>query len=75
MLLSVAAAQTDEVEGRHVDNAYLYGDINIDIYMQQTTDSSKKYPNPGYVCKLHKSINRARQAGRIWGSVLDKRLL
>ena len=29
---------------------------------------------PGYVCKLEKSMYGAKQAGEIWGSVLDERL-
>ena len=74
MLLSVAAAQNDEVEGGDVDIAYLYGNIDIDIYTQQPTESSRKEAKRGFVCKLLKSIYGAMQAGGIWVSVLDRRL-
>ena len=42
MLLSVAAAQNDEVEAEDVDNAYLCAEIDPDIYMQQRTDYRKE---------------------------------
>ena len=38
MLLSVAAAENDNVEGGDVGNAYLYGDIDIDIIKELPTN-------------------------------------
>ena len=60
MLLSVAAAKNDEIEGGDVDYAYLNGDIDMDIYTHQRTDSSEKYTKLGYVCKLQKSVCGAK---------------
>jgi len=74
MLLALAAAEDSYLEGADVSNAYLYGDLTIPIIMQQPTDSSQKLAKPGYACKLLKSIYGAKQAGEIWGSLLDKSL-
>ncbi len=65
MLISLAASQDINLEGANVTNAYLYGDLDIPILMQQPTDSSQELAKPGYACKLFKSIYGAKQAGEI----------
>ena len=68
MLLSVATAQNDEEEGGDVDNAYLYREIAIDIYICRNLQTPPgKKENPGFVCKLLILIYRAKQADGIWG--------
>ncbi len=34
--------------------------------MEQPTDSSQEFANPGYNCKKLKSIYSVKQAGEIW---------
>ena len=74
MLISLSAAARSFLEGADVSNAYLYGNLDIPIIMEQPRDSSKIQAKPGRVCKLHKSLYRTKQAGEIWGSLLDKQL-
>ena len=62
------------IEGADIDNAYLYGKLDIPIIMDQPTDSSQQLAKPGYVCELIRSLYGTRQAGEIWGSHLDKTL-
>lgn len=75
MFIAKAAAQNLILEAADVSNAYLYGDVDRDILMEQPTDSSGKLARPGYVCKLNKSLYGLRQAGEIWGSVIHNQFL
>ena len=72
MLLSVPAAENDNVEGGDVGNAYLYADIDIHVIMEQPANSTQVETGPGYVCKIPNPIYGAMKAGEIWGSILDK---
>ena len=74
IMFSLAASEGLVVEGGDFCNAYLYGDINIPIIMQQHTDSTGIEERPGFVCKLQKSMYGLKQAGQIWGSVLASTL-
>ncbi len=74
MLLAIAAAQNLTLEGADISNAYLYSDLDISILMEQPTDSTKRHAMPGHTCKLNKSLYGTKQAGEIWGSLLDKSL-
>jgi hypothetical protein len=50
-----------------IKTAYLYGDIDAEIYMTQPKGFEQKGPNGEYlVCKLLKSLYGLRQAGYIW---------
>ena len=49
ILLAIAAAHGLIVEGGDIGNAYLYGDIDVNIYMEQPTDSSGRQEFPGMV--------------------------
>lgn len=75
MLMAIAAQLGLILEGGDVSNAYLYGSMDSPITMEQPTDSTGKQARPGYVCLLRKSIYGARQAGKIWGTVLHEALL
>ena len=70
LILAYAASQNLIIEGGDISNAYLYGEIDETIYMDQPTNSSGKTRKPVYVCKLLKSIYGVKQAGNIWGSVV-----
>lgn len=56
------------MEGGDVNNAYLYGNIDVDVIIEQPTDLSGREARPGKVCKLQKSMYGLRQAGNIWGA-------
>lgn len=74
-LLCITAIEDCDVEGCDVDNAYLFGDLDIPIRMKQPTDSSCVIVQPGFDCLLLKSLCGARQAVRIWGNEIHNRLI
>lgn len=53
-LLVVAASKGWHLEQLDINNAYLYGGLHEDGYMQLPLDFSS--PNSGLVCKLRKSF-------------------
>lgn len=75
MLFAISAASDLIVEGGDVSSAYLYGDIDTTVYMEQPTNSSGKPEFTGFVCHLRKSIYVLRQAGLIWGSFFEINIL
>ena len=56
-------------------NAYLYGDMDFEVIMEQPTNSSGKEAMPNYLYLLQKSMYGLKQAGRIWGSMVAKKFL
>ena len=71
ILFSFAASQDLHVEGADISNAYLYGKLDITIIIEQPTDSSQVQMKPGYVAKVHGLMYRTKQAGKIWGLLLE----
>ena len=69
-LLSFAAGEGHLIEGADISNAYLYGNLDVPIIMQQPTDSKGTELAPGQVRLLVRSLYGLRQAGEIWGSLL-----
>lgn len=69
-LLSIAAAKDLEIIQLDVKTAFLHGDLEEEIYLEQP----EGYQKPGQeelVCKLNKSIYGLRQASRTWNSKFD----
>lgn len=63
--LSMAASKGWKLWQLDVKNAFLYGDIDREIYMEQPSGfKSKKFPD--YVCRLKKAIYGLKQAPRAW---------
>ncbi len=68
------AAEGSFLGGTDVSSEYLYRDLCVPIIMEQPTDSSETHGMPGHICKLQKSLYGTKQAGEIWGSLLDNQL-
>ena len=58
-----------------MSNAYLYGDLDETVFMEQPTDSSGAERASGKVCKVLKSIYGIAEAGKIWGNVLHRTVI
>ena len=50
-------------------NAFLFGSLDVPIFMEQPTDSSGIPAKPGYICRLLKSMYGIKQASNTWGSL------
>ena len=64
-LLALAAHQDYEVHQMDVKTAFLNGDLDVDLYMQQP-EGFLVAGQEELVCKLRKSIYGLKQAGRAW---------
>ena len=53
-----------------VETAFLQGDIEEDVYVQQP-EGYVDPQHPGMVCKLFKAIYGLKQSGRVWNIKLD----
>ena len=62
-LLAIAAAYNLEFEQMDVKTAYLYGDVDTDIYITQPYGFNN---GSGRVCKLNKALYSLKQSPRIW---------
>lgn len=75
LILAFAASTNLILEGGDISNAYLYGNLDVPIYMDQPTNSSRCIQKPYHVCQLLKAMYGAKQAANIWGSVLHDSLI
>lgn len=55
VLISLAATQGWKLWELDVKNAFLYGDLDKDIYMEQQLSYTLK-AHPGHVCKLKEAL-------------------
>lgn len=70
-LMALAVKNGYKIHQMDVVTAFLQGDLNEEIYMEQPEcydDGTKR------VCKLHKSVYGLKQAGRQWNLKLDAAL-
>lgn len=70
-LLAIAIKEGLEIYQVDVDSAYLYGEIDKEIYMMAPPGFDLK----GDVLLLLKAIYGLKQAGKIWNTVLHKALI
>jgi hypothetical protein len=66
-LLAIAASHDLEIEQMDVKTAFLYGDIDHEIYVEQPHHMTDGTPR---VCKLRKALYGLKQAPRIWYQTL-----
>jgi hypothetical protein len=72
MLFAIAATLDLEIEQMDVQTAFLYGEIDGDVYMEQPLEFDD---GSGRVCKLNKALYGLKQAPRIWYETLKEFLL
>lgn len=70
MFMAIATAKNWPIHQLDVNNAYLHGHIEEDLYMLPPEGYDKA--QPGQVCKLIKSIYGLKQAGRMWNKELTQ---
>lgn len=73
LVLSLAVSQGWSLRQLDVQNAFLHGYLEEDVYMRQPPGYEESKV-PHYLCKLDKALYGLKQAPRAWYSRLSKRL-
>jgi len=73
IILAIAALEDLELRYVDISHAYLNGELEEEIYMQQS--EGFEVGRPDYVCKLRKSLYGLKQAGQVWNRKLHSVLL
>ncbi|KAF5446008.1 hypothetical protein F2P56_031673, partial [Juglans regia] len=74
LLISLAVSRNWPLHQLDIQNAFLHGDLEEDVFMQQPTGFVHS-DFPTYVCKLKKSIYGLKQAPRAWFAKLSSKLI
>ena len=61
-IFAMTVALNYELKQMNVKTAFLYGNINEDIYIEQLTSFNKE----SLVCKLNKALYELKQSSRVW---------
>jgi hypothetical protein len=72
--LSVAVSRGWSLRQLDVQNAFLHGFLEEEVYMQQLP-SFEDPRRPRYACKLDKALYGLKQAPRAWYSQLSTKLI
>jgi hypothetical protein len=74
VLLSLAVTRGGDLRQIDIQNAFLHGFLNEDVYMRQPPGfEDPHYPN--HICKLDKSLYGLKQEPHAWFSCLSSKLL
>jgi hypothetical protein len=73
VILSVAVSRGWSLRQLDVQNAFLHGLLEEEVYMKQPRGYEDKSV-PGYVCRLNKALYGLKQAPRVWHSRLSTKL-
>jgi hypothetical protein len=65
LLFAIAAAYDLEIEQMDVKTAFLYGDIDVEVYVDQP-DGFHESGQSDKVCKLRKALYGLKQSPRVW---------
>lgn len=72
-LFALAADQSFKIEQMDAVAAFLQGDLNEEVYMEQPENFVDK-EEPRKVCRLNKALYGLKQSSRVWNQVLDSKL-
>lgn len=73
LILSIAVSSSWRITHLDVNNAFLHGDLEEEIYMRQPIGFEQG--DPTLVCKLNKAIYGLKQASRSWFITIQSALL
>lgn len=73
LILSIAVSNGWSLRQLDVQNAFLHGYLEEEVYMRQPPGYEDKV-HPHYLCKLDKALYGLKQAPRAWYSRLSKKL-
>jgi histone deacetylase 1/2 len=73
-ILSIAASRGWNLRQLDVENAFLHGVLNEEVYMRQPPGYEDK-TRPHFVCKLDKALYGLKQAPRAWYARLSSKLV
>jgi histone deacetylase 1/2 len=65
LVLSIAMSKGWSLRQLDVQNAFLHGVLNEEVYMHQPPGYEDKI-HPNYICKLDKALYSLKQAPRVW---------
>lgn len=73
LILSIVVSRGWSLRQLDVQNAFLHGVLEEEVYMHQPPEYANK-SQPGFVCKLDKAIYGHKQARRTWYAWLCNKL-